>query len=61
MEGKLDAVCMICGKCKMDGIRIVSAFLCDTCESELVCTDVSDVKYLFYVHQMKQIFYKMNA
>ncbi|MED4608264.1 sigma factor G inhibitor Gin, partial [Paenibacillus validus] len=31
------------------------------CETEMVRTDVSDVKYPFFIHQMKQILYKKNA
>jgi hypothetical protein len=61
MEGTHTSICMICGQFRPDGIRIISAFLCDGCESMIVQTDVTDLKYPFYVQQMKQIFYKMDA
>jgi hypothetical protein len=53
--------CMICGQMKENGIMIISEFICEECEQEMVNTDVSDVKYPFFIHQMKQILYKKNA
>ncbi|ANE46016.1 inhibitor of sigma-G Gin [Paenibacillus swuensis] len=56
-----DCTCIICGLKKEEGIHIVSEFICDTCESEMVRTDVKDEKYPFFIHQMKRIWYKKNA
>ncbi|MGM0884777.1 MAG: sigma factor G inhibitor Gin [Bacillota bacterium] len=55
--------CIICGQQKAEGqgIRIVSEFICETCEAEMVRTDVRDAKYPFFIHQMKQIFLEKNA
>ncbi|MFX3634169.1 MAG: sigma factor G inhibitor Gin [Candidatus Pristimantibacillus sp.] len=55
--------CIICGEHKVEGegIRIVSEFICETCEAEMVRTDVKDAKYPFFIHQMKQIFIEKNA
>ncbi|CAM4485083.1 sigma factor G inhibitor Gin [Paenibacillus tarimensis] len=53
--------CIICGQEKTDGIRIITEFVCETCESEMVRTDVKDDKYLFFVHQLKQIWIQKNA
>ncbi|GMK48455.1 hypothetical protein PghCCS26_55850 [Paenibacillus glycanilyticus] len=55
--------CIICGehKAEGEGIRIVSEFICESCESEMVRTDVKDAKYPFFIHQMKQIFIEKNA
>ncbi|MCM3631288.1 sigma factor G inhibitor Gin [Paenibacillus glycanilyticus] len=55
--------CIICGehKAEGEGIRIVSEFICENCESEMVRTDVKDAKYPFFIHQMKQIFIEKNA
>ncbi|WP_054819627.1 MULTISPECIES: sigma factor G inhibitor Gin [Paenibacillus] len=53
--------CIICGLNKEQGIMIISEFICDDCEKEMVRTDVSDPKYPFFIHQMKQIIYKKNA
>ncbi|RXZ79251.1 inhibitor of sigma-G Gin [Paenibacillaceae bacterium] len=47
--------CIICGNVKENGIHIVTEFICDGCESEMVQTDVKDAKYPFFVHQLKQI------
>jgi len=53
--------CIICGQKRQEGIMIITEFICDECESEMVRTDVKDAKYPFFIHQMKQILYKMNA
>lgn len=55
--------CIICGEQKNEGegIRIVSEFICEACEMEMVQTDVMDVKYPFFIHQMKQIFTSTNS
>jgi hypothetical protein len=45
----------------MKGIHILFGFICEDCESEIVRTDVLDVKYPFFVDRMKQIFYKKDA
>lgn len=53
--------CIICGQSKEHGIMIISEFICEDCETEMVKTDVNDVKYPFFIHQMKQIIYKKDA
>ncbi len=52
--------CMICGAFVADGIWILSEFICDECESEIVQTDVQDEKYPFFIYQMRQL-YQKNA
>lgn len=53
--------CIICNHMKQDGIMICSEFICMDCESEMVRTDVMDMKYPFFVQQMKQIWMSKNA
>lgn len=53
--------CIICGQQKEEGIMIVSEFICEDCETEMVRTDVRDAKYPFFIHRMKQIFYKKEG
>ncbi|AWB46727.1 inhibitor of sigma-G Gin [Paenibacillus sp. CAA11] len=53
--------CIICGQQKKDGIFIVSEFICEGCEAEMVHTDVKDEKYHYFVHRMKQIWMQRNA
>jgi hypothetical protein len=55
MEEKQTAPCIICGQRHEHGIRIMSVFLCDGCESVIVETDAEDVKYPYFVHKMKQV------
>ncbi|HTG70979.1 MAG TPA: sigma factor G inhibitor Gin [Candidatus Udaeobacter sp.] len=63
MDDNRDYKCIICNEEKAEGqgIRIVSGFICETCEEEMVRTDVMDAKYPFFIHQMKQIFLGENA
>lgn len=62
-EAKHACKCIICGEMKGEdeGIRIVTEFICDDCEIDIVATDVLDEKYPFYIHQMKQIWIQRNA
>ncbi|CAH1226958.1 MULTISPECIES: sigma factor G inhibitor Gin [Paenibacillus] len=61
MEERAEHVCIICEEKKREGIFIVSEFICDACESEMVHTDAQDAKYPFFIHQMKQIWVQKNA
>ncbi|MBJ6361306.1 sigma factor G inhibitor Gin [Paenibacillus sp. GCM10012307] len=53
--------CIVCGHEKEEGIFVLSEFICDTCESEMVRTDVRDAKYPFFIHQLRQIWLKKDA
>ncbi|GGG24411.1 sigma factor G inhibitor Gin [Paenibacillus abyssi] len=53
--------CIICGIEKVEGIHIVSEFICESCENEMIQTDVKDAKYPFFIHQLKQIWVQKNA
>ncbi|CAM3094519.1 sigma factor G inhibitor Gin [Paenibacillus sediminis] len=61
MEDHAVSTCIICGEQKDEGIFIVSEFICEDCESEIVQTDVQDAKYPFFIHQLKQIWVEKNA
>ncbi|MBP1932424.1 sigma factor G inhibitor Gin [Ammoniphilus resinae] len=52
--------CIVCGQKQVEGIAIWKAFICQSCEQEMVQTDVLDDKYPFFVERMKQI-WKMEA
>ena len=63
MNNCVERKCIICeqDKAESQGIRIVSGFICESCETEMIQTDVKDAKYPFFIHQMKQIFVEKNA
>ncbi|MDQ1910972.1 sigma factor G inhibitor Gin [Paenibacillus sp. GD4] len=61
LQQEITNSCIICGHSKENGIMIISTFICEDCETEMVRTDVRDAKYPFFIHQMKQILYKKNA
>ncbi|AKG36901.1 sigma factor G inhibitor Gin [Paenibacillus durus] len=54
-------VCIICGQEKEEGIRIVSQFICEDCEAEMVRTEAEDAKYRFFIGRMKKIGLQKNA
>ncbi|QWU16313.1 Inhibitor of sigma-G Gin [Paenibacillus sophorae] len=54
-------VCIICGQEKEEGIRIVSQFICEDCEEEMVRTEAEDAKYRFFIGRMKKIGLQKNA
>ena len=61
MEDQTEHVCIICGQDKEEGICILSQFICEACESEMVHTNTEEVKYGFFIHQMKQISEQVNV
>ncbi|MFM9332098.1 sigma factor G inhibitor Gin [Paenibacillus mesotrionivorans] len=54
-------MCIICGSTGKEGIRVISEFICEECEMEIVRTDVQDAKYPYFIHQLKRIWYPKNA
>lgn len=54
-------VCIICGETGKNGITIISGFICEDCEAEMVRTDVQDEKYPFFIHRLKAIWIQKNA
>lgn len=61
MEQQTEQACIICGQKKEEGIVIVSHFICEDCESEMVRTEAEDVKYNFFISRMKKINLRMHA
>ncbi|MDO7908547.1 sigma factor G inhibitor Gin [Paenibacillus sp. JX-17] len=61
MEQTSTQRCIICSQEKQEGIMIVSEFICEDCESEMVHTEATDARYDFFIHQMKQIWVQKNA
>jgi uncharacterized protein YlaI len=61
MEQQTGQACIICGQVKEEGIVIVSHFICEDCESEMVRTEAEDAKYRFFIGRMKKIDLQKNA
>jgi len=61
MDANNRHTCIVCGLDKEAGITIVTEFICDTCEAEMVRTDVRDEKYPFFIHQLRRIWLHKNA
>lgn len=61
MEQQNGQACIICGLDKEEGIVIVSHFICEECEAEMIRTEAEDAKYRFFIGQMKKIGLQKNA
>lgn len=61
MEQQTGQACIICGQVKEEGIVIVSHFICEECESEMIRTEAEDAKYRFFIGRMKKIGLQKNA
>lgn len=61
MEQQTGQACIICGHEKEDGIVIVSHFICEDCEAEMIHTEAEDAKYQFFIGRMKKIGLQTNA
>jgi hypothetical protein len=61
MENQKIGDCIICKLEKAEGLRICEEWICTSCEAEMVHTDVKDPKYSFFIHQLKQVWYKSDA
>ncbi len=53
--------CIVCGNMTSSGIHICEEWICIDCENEIVQTDVGDEKYPFFIHRLRQIWYKQDA
>lgn len=61
MEQVETKTCIVCGQQKTEGITVVTAFICHSCESEMVQTKVEDERYPFFVRQLKQLWVRFHA
>jgi hypothetical protein len=61
MEDNERKTCIVCGEPKEEGITVVTEFICTSCESEMVHTNVEDERYPFFVRQLKQIWVRFHA
>ncbi len=47
--------CVVCECMKMSGIHLYTSFICEECEREMIGTDTRDIKYKYYLKQLKKI------
>lgn len=47
--------CMICGHTKTSGIHICNQLICDSCQKEIVETDVNNWKYKYYIKKLAKL------
>ncbi|TCP22572.1 inhibitor of sigma-G Gin protein [Scopulibacillus darangshiensis] len=47
--------CMICNEKKAEGIHICDQLICDSCQKEMLETDVNDIKYHYYLKKLSKL------
>lgn len=52
---KENACCVICEKSNEEGIIILEQFICNSCEKEILITDVEDDRYGYFVVQLRAL------
>lgn len=45
----------MCTEWREQGIAVLDEFICETCEQEIVKTDVKDQKYPYFVKRLKHL------
>lgn len=55
MESEDTKTCIVCGESKLEGITIVTQFICMSCESDIVRTNAEDERYSFFVHRLRKL------
>ncbi|PTX55209.1 inhibitor of sigma-G Gin protein [Melghirimyces profundicolus] len=56
MQKKDDRIrCIVCNQWREQGIEILDEFICESCEKEIVKTDVEDQKYPYFVTRLKHL------
>lgn len=49
--------CIVCGAADREGIRILARLICESCEREIVKTDVGDARYPYFIHQLRSLWH----
>lgn len=50
--------CIVCEQQKGSGITICEQFICESCEQEMIKTDVKEAKYPMFVKRLRRIWLK---
>jgi len=51
-DGDAAPACFVCGRQREQGIALMHAFLCESCEGHIIVADVSDGDYDFLVQRV---------
>ncbi|SMO81882.1 sigma factor G inhibitor Gin [Melghirimyces algeriensis] len=56
MQQRNDRIrCIVCNEWQEDGIEVLDEFICESCEQEIVKTDVKDQKYPYFVTRLRNL------
>ncbi|AQS54442.1 MAG: sigma factor G inhibitor Gin [Novibacillus thermophilus] len=50
--------CIICEQKSVKGITVCDQFICESCEQEMIKTDVKEPKYPLFVKRLRRIWLK---
>lgn len=48
----MEKTCFVCETKQTNGIAIGGQFMCETCERDVVSTDMNDERYLYYLNRL---------
>lgn len=60
LEHKDGERCVVCENVKKKGYHILSAFICNECDKDIIQTETDDQAYMFFVKQLRKIMSKQN-
>lgn len=47
--------CVVCESIKSTGIHLYTSFICEECERDIIGTDTKDLKYKYFLKQLRKI------
>lgn len=59
-QAPVNEICIICEEKKATGIYICNQLICDSCQKEIVDTEVEDVRYKYLVEKLKKLSLSIN-
>ena len=54
-EQQCEEKCSVCEQKNDKGIHICEIYICENCEREIVCSDVSDEFYKYYLQKLRKL------
>ena len=54
-KGHCQEKCSVCEQRSNQGIHICDIYICENCEREIVCSDVTDEFYKYYLQKLRKL------
>lgn len=59
-KAPVNETCIICEEKKTSGIYICNQLICNSCQKEIVETEVEDIRYNYLVEKLKKLSLNIN-